>query len=363
MTGILRIDTNPTGATVNVNNNTMGVTPLDIKDVIPGQYIVKLDLKGFLNYNIKVSVLDKKVLKIVYDFTQRKVDSQYLDIPVQTTHVQPSGQQLPSTQETPVGTSTETSILAQHLADMNRILDNIKEYIGKTAGFDVNEKYYSTQQLAITVATPNKPDNADVIANAVTGAIGYDRIPVYDIMHRSSRSISVINDGTAHLFVITSSDGKNFSAQENPILVGESRIFHNIYEMRIRSPSSGDLTTGVGGLYRVTEYDYSLSYSISGSINRVSFVARIVNSPLAGAFLPDISVPGGFALTLRANVNNGLGFVYIADTILNATNAAVPGFRITLAAGDVARLYITNANLVAVAGSTGAENIELLVEI
>lgn len=268
----------------------------------------------------------------------------------------------------------EHILLAEHLAEMNEIfkinnelLSELAGYIAKSTGMAPEEKYYSTEQIAITVDTPIKPTSSDAIAdpNTIPPTPGYDRIQVYDQMNRKSRNISVINDGTTHLFVRTSADGKKFSTQENPIFVGESRIFHNIYEMRIRSPSSGNLVTGLGGVYRVTEYDYSLSYSstvLSGSVNRPSFVTRVVNAPLGGFQLPNIPVANGFALTLRANVNNGLGFVFIADTIANVTNAAIPGFRNTLAAGDTLRVFLTNANLVFIAGSTGAENLDIIVE-
>lgn len=97
--------------------------------------------------------------------------------------------------------------------------------------------------------------------------------------------------------------------------------------------------------------------------NRVLFTARVVNAPLAGTLLPDITVPNGFTLIVRAHINNAVGQqVFIADSIANAIAGGVPGNRNTLDPGDVARLYVTNANLIAVASTTGTGNVDILVE-
>lgn len=101
------------------------------------------------------------------------------------------------------------------------------------------------------------------------------------------------------------------------------------------------------------------TYTIS--TNRTSFTAQVVNAPVAGAQLPSITVPDGFSLMIRANILN-TGQVYVAISQANATNAAIPGNRNTLNAGDTLRLYVTNANLVYVAGSAASQNVDLLVE-
>jgi TonB family protein len=46
-TGTLRVETQPAGATVTVNGEARGVTPVDIADLPLGTYEVKLELKGF----------------------------------------------------------------------------------------------------------------------------------------------------------------------------------------------------------------------------------------------------------------------------------------------------------------------------
>lgn len=225
------------------------------------------------------------------------------------------------------------------------------------------DRYFSTEETAISIATPNKPEGPDTIANAATGTTGYDRIRIYDIMGRNSPNISVINDGTTSLFVIISHDGQIWSSDENPILVGEARLFHNAHELRIRSPTAGNLSNFTGGVYRATEYDYWLAYSSavsSGAINRSTFTAQSligIGAPGVGTNLPNITVPNGFQLVVRATIGN-VANVFLANS---AANTGIAANRITLAAGDTAKLQITNANLVWVA-STGVANVDILAE-
>lgn len=95
--------------------------------------------------------------------------------------------------------------------------------------------------------------------------------------------------------------------------------------------------------------------------NRSSFTARIINAPVAGILLPNISIPDSFALVIRATISN-TGQVFIADSIANATSSTIPGNRITLSAGDAIKLFMTNANIIAVASSATGNNIDILVE-
>lgn len=95
--------------------------------------------------------------------------------------------------------------------------------------------------------------------------------------------------------------------------------------------------------------------------NRSSFTAQVINAPIAGTFLPSITIPDSFAFVLRATIGN-TGQVYVANSIANATSSTIPGNRNTLNAGDAIKLYVTNANLVAIAGSASGNNVDLLVE-
>jgi hypothetical protein len=95
--------------------------------------------------------------------------------------------------------------------------------------------------------------------------------------------------------------------------------------------------------------------------NRPSFVAKILDAPITGVFLPDIPIPNGFSLTIRSTVSNP-GQVYIANSIANAISSAIPGNRNALNAGDAIVLYVSNANVVAIAGSNIGNTVDILVE-
>jgi len=225
-------------------------------------------------------------------------------------------------------------------------------------------KYFSTDETAISIATPTKPSSPDTIADPLTGTPGYDRIRVFQVLDRNSPHLSVINDGTASLFVIVSHDGQIWSTDENPILVGEARLFHNVYELRLRSPVAGNVALFTGGVYRATEYDYWLAYSnavSSAAINRAAFTAQSITPigiPGAGTQLPPIVMPNGFQLVIRATPGNA-AVVYLANS---GANTGIAANRITLAAGDTAKLQITNANLVWVASTVAATSVDILAE-
>lgn len=214
-------------------------------------------------------------------------------------------------------------------------------------------------QTSVTIATSTKPQDPDVIANAtaVPAQTGYDRIIIYNEVHRLSNKIWVINDGPDTLFAVATADAIKWSG-ESDILPGESRGFFNAYELRVRSPTA---TTK----YRVTEYEPDPVLA-----NRTAFTAQSIalpdalnhalnaalNATNAGATLP-ISVPNGFALVIRANVNNK-GALYISAS--DATNAVL---RVTLNAGDTTRLFITSSSLVFIALTAfGTDRVDILVE-
>jgi len=120
----------------------------------------------------------------------------------------------------------------------------------------------------VTVATPIKPGNPDIIAAG--GAAGYDRVQIFFNGQRISDKVWVINDGPASLFVIASYNLIKWGG-EDEILPGEWRAFTTIYELRVRSP---DGTTK----YRVTEYEPWLDSGYktliaSGSATLVSIAA------------------------------------------------------------------------------------------
>ena len=274
----------------------------------------------------------------------------------------------------------QNETLRQMLAALTEIAKNA----GTTApGQEI--QYYNTPLTGIQVATPTQPNSPDVIANAITGTPGYQVESIYNTLHRISPKITVINDGSDTLFVITTSDSTNWST-EAAILVGEARTFFNVWELRIRSPAAGVAATLTGGIYRVTEFEFWLAYSTNP--NRTQFTAQRLAVPFpapgvtvtnlmitagtlaAGATL---SVPNGFALVVRSNVANAAGsFVYVAGSrppgvpanppVDAVTNVGVAGTRATLAPGDVARLFVRNTDNVAILGSIAGLFVDILVE-
>lgn len=123
-------------------------------------------------------------------------------------------------------------------------------------------KHYTTPETAILVATPVEPNSPDSISNptAIPPTPGYQSHTIYESLKRMSPKLSVINDGDDIIYVISSSEGKEWTL-ENPVLPGESRTFDNVYELRLRSPSAGNIAAFTGGVYRITEYDFRLAYS------------------------------------------------------------------------------------------------------
>jgi hypothetical protein len=150
-------------------------------------------------------------------------------------------------------------------------------------------KLYTTPETAITVATPVIPDSFDTISdpNTVPPTPGYQVHTIYETLKRISPKISVINDGSEIIYVVSSSDGNTWSP-ETTVLPGESWDFYNVYEVRLRSPIVGDPSTFSGGVYRITENSFRLAYS--------GFQPS-VSASLAGPFLP-IGNTGLTAITL-----------------------------------------------------------------
>jgi len=259
--------------------------------------------------------------------------------------------------------------------------------IAKSAGTPPGQElqYYNTPLTAIQVVTPVQPNSPDVIANVITGTPGYQVEGIYNTLHRISPRITVINDGSDTLFVISTSDSTNWST-EAAILMGEARTFFNVWELRLRSPAAGVTATLTGGIYRVTEFDFWLAYSTNP--NRSLFTGQRLAVPFpapgvtvtnlliaAGTLAPGATllVPNGFTLSIRSYIYNAaLSSVYVAGPIpagvpanppVDAVaNVGVAGTRITLAPGDVARLFVRNTDSVAILGSAAGLFVDILVE-
>jgi hypothetical protein len=263
------------------------------------------------------------------------------------------------------GTTTEEllkEVIKEH-SEITKVLAQLADIaLHSSTSPQSSTQYYNKDKQTINVAGPNPPVGTNY--NPDDPVYGNQEL-IYDslIPHRNAPRIQIINDSTdtatdKTIYVISSSNGGDWTP-EATIKIGEARSFYNVWELRLRSPTKGIP-------YRVTEWDiwipYSLSIGISSPIaNRAAFTAQNIAVPFpAGALLPSIPIPDGFGLVVRANVNN-TNQVFIANSIANVGAAAT---RNTLNSGDVIKLYITNANLVAILDSVaaGVDTVDILVE-
>ena len=191
---------------------------------------------------------------------------------------------------------------------------------------------------AVTVATPAKPGNPDIIATG--GAAGYDRVLIFFNGQRISDKVWLINDGPGSLFVLTSYDLVKWSG-EDEVKPGEFRAFTTAYELRVRSPLAS--TT-----YRLTEYEPILDHAIPAvaPVNIITIGAnQIIAAPGAGLRIRVVGLllvaTGAVTVTLQSGANNLTGAMSmpangIIDTItdhfpliMNANEA----FNISLGGG------------------------------
>lgn len=275
----------------------------------------------------------------------------------------------------PPAAGVDLSALLESIAKIN---DTLKLILQAQAKGLPEENFFDTGLAALTASTPNRPENPNIIAAG--GIAGYDRIQVYESLSpsRNSPNLSVINDGTATLYILQSSDGENWTSVEVPILVGEARLFHNVYELRARGPSAGNITTLTGGIYRVTEYDYSLAYSTNPNRGLFAALRPTAPFPAPGSTLStllgvNLLIPSGFALVVRSSVANAAGtFVFVAGPIpagvlanppVDAvTNVAAAATSNTLAPGDSVNLFVRDTDSVAILGSVAGLFVDILVE-
>jgi hypothetical protein len=182
--------------------------------------------------------------------------------------------------------------------------------------------YYVTDEVAIKYPTANPPPDQvidpdrisyDTLTNVSGPASdGYQRERIHDSIGRNATKATVINDGTATIYSITSINGRKWSPP-TPILPGEARTFINVWELRLRCAVAGNLNVFSGGVYRVTEYDFWLSYvriisigppNVNLNFSPTSLVAvQNVVQPAAGVpILPFNIVPINAPTTFRIMV-------------------------------------------------------------
>jgi len=386
--GVIRLSTNPVGSTVFVNSQNKGTTPIDIVNVNPGIYNITLAHPGLESYNFDTAVIDGKIIVIYFNFLLQEVTEEHITLTgADLVKIQPPPG-LP--EEEPPGLppeKNEKEILIEinkTLEKNNELLDKVystidllRQYIAKSSGFDVTERYFTQGSTAITTVTSSQPESPDSVvtdcqSNPVPGVTsGYDRICVNQVLNRNARTITVTNDGTVTLFIITSSDGIKWSRDEIPIFRGEYKRFFNIYELRIRANKIGvlehNITVGgvvrtvvsYGGIYRVTEFE---TENALFNVNRTAiYITTYPNLLVIGIGIVIFTITGNMINTpvaFRASVTNTdvVYATYAGGNILNAAQ------RITLNPGDTFRVNITNGAQIGFAGASVGQTMELLQE-
>lgn len=271
----------------------------------------------------------------------------------------------------PPAAGVDLTALLESIAKINDTLKLILQ--GQTP---IETNYFDTGLVAVTSSTPNKPVNPDIIAAG--GNPGYDRIQVYEslIPSRNSPRLSVINDGTATLFILQSSDGENWTSVEVPVLTGEAREFNNVYELRIRSSTAGNINTFAGGVYRATEYQYWLPYakiiSLGGSITITLAATPLASLQNVALPAPGVKwlaadlVPVNIPTTLRIMVAVSVGGNFSA-VIMNGANTQtllfniIPGPALVAGALYTFEMLVGAGDTVNFSYSAGAGTIQKLI--
>lgn len=255
----------------------------------------------------------------------------------------------------------ELRAIERTLNEHKSLFEDIRSYLSYRVPPE-SANLLETQQET-TVATPGLRNtiSQDTVTDGVNP--GYDEVEVWNSLGgRKAQRAWLVNDGVQgtgkgdSLFLRISPDGKNFSP-EFIMILGEIRIASDVYAIRFRSPTQGiTLRASEREIYPPYVTSIENTFTTAGSSNKTNFTAQNVGVGVVDSILPNITVPDGYALIIRSNVNNG-GQIYVSRT-----DATVPAGRNTLAAGDAMGLFITNANLVHVAGTLGAQTVDLTAE-
>ena len=233
--GILVFDTNPTCAEVYVDNKLYGTTEKDllqIMNVNQGRYTYSLQLNN-KQYDNDIYVQMNKISHVYYNFNTNVKEEESVDI----------------------GSPITNFAKKQESQQKNKIPfpDESNEPILKDESITVS-KHVDYYDVSNTITTASATDPHDFDSPV------YNKEEIYKIKGRYAEKITVLNDGSATLYVIIS-HGKtamNYS-KEVPIYAGEAKIYYNVYELKLRSATAGHP-------YRVAEYEIrSINAILKGS--------------------------------------------------------------------------------------------------
>lgn len=173
--------------------------------------------------------------------------------------------------------------------------------------------YYDIDNT-ITTALATNPSNPDHPS--------YNVEPVFQHSQRNAEKIYVSNDGSDTLFVLVSHGGVEHSTRERPVYPGDVKVYYNVFELRLRSP-----TAGVP--YRVSEYKIDKCCSSSAPIQGISIIP-LQSLTAAPRVITSSTSPDMNPLDVT-DVNSASIFIHLGRTNTNAFTAGV-NFRIEASA-------------------------------
>ncbi len=206
--------------------------------------------------------------------------------------------------------------------------------IGDIVASKVYNDYYDASHN-ITVAGATNPNNFDSpVYNRETIAINTGRI---------AERILVKNDGTDTLFLVISHVGGLSYSAEVPLYTGESKIYYNVYEIRLRSPTQGNA-------YRVMEYELNPT-----SISPADIDTLLQRSVTTTSVMEFWSAIDDIITLTTATTNVDLPNIIIADIPTNTTITRVTGMFKCRAFNNtsVATNAINGASTINIKKSTG----------
>lgn len=193
------------------------------------------------------------------------------------------------------------------------------------------KRYRNYYDIADTITTAQATDPND------QDSVNYDQEQVFVSLERNAEKIIVSNDGLDTLFVIASHEGGQNFSRERPIYPGENKIYFNIYELRLRSPTAGLA-------YRVTEYPICCT-SIQLPANRAfTKTEEAQDSVIVAAVAAQKFRLMYIQITVTNNDGAAGGFVRLSGTINGVvTNIAV--VRVPIGAQNFSSTMATDCDI------------------
>lgn len=198
--------------------------------------------------------------------------------------------------------------------------------------------YYDVSDT-ITVAGATNPNDFDSQV--------YNRERVFVDKGRNAERLLVKNDGEDILYCVVSHLGELAMSAEVPVYPEESKIYYNVYELRLRSPTAGNA-------YRVTEYELLIGSAATSSTTLTMPTTVLVGTKTGITTIASQIVVASTPIEKVVTVKvRSLG----TGTYIALGNVATQSFRLQSVGAAINIDWINNLNKVYVitdAGATGS---------